>query len=62
MGQFECPEYVDDLMKSTIGFMTPVLISLAFLTTFLVGISNIITEKETKMKVLTFVHNLYKII
>lgn len=55
LSQFECPDYVDDLMKSTIGFLTPVLVSLAFLTTFIVGISNIITEKEAKMKVIYFV-------
>lgn len=37
-------------MKSTLAFLTPVLISLSFLVTFLVTISSIITEKENKMK------------
>nr|QUF59432.1 ATP-binding cassette transporter Abca3-like4 [Brachionus angularis] len=47
---FNCPEYINDLLKSYLSFLTPVLISLAFLVTFLVTISSIITEKETKMK------------
>ena len=51
---FDCPGYLDDIMKTSLSFFTPVLISLAFLVTFLITISSIIMEKETKMKVIIF--------
>nr|UOU03317.1 ATP-binding cassette subfamily A3-like 4 [Brachionus rubens] len=50
VGSFSCPEYVDDIMKSQMGFFTSLLISLAFMVTFLVTVSSIIAEKESKMK------------
>jgi hypothetical protein len=51
---FGCPDYLEDYKKTSLSFFTPVLISLAFLVTFLITISSIIMEKETKMKVVIF--------
>ncbi|CAF0704109.1 unnamed protein product [Brachionus calyciflorus] len=49
-GSFSCPAFVDDILKNQMGFMNSVLISLAFMVTFLVTVSAIISEKESKMK------------
>lgn len=49
--RYACPDYINDLLKSYLGFFTPVLVSLSFLVTFLITISSIIREKESKMKV-----------
>lgn len=39
-----------DPIKTMFSFMVPILISLSYLVTFIVNVSNIIIEKETKMK------------
>lgn len=39
-----------DYLKSIFSFLVPILISLSYLVTFIVNVSNIIIEKETKMK------------
>jgi len=49
-GQFSCPGFYSDLLITYFSFFVPVLVSLAYLATFIINVSNIIVEKETKMK------------
>ncbi len=47
---FDCPSYMDNLLKSTLKFIVPTLICLSYLSTFIISVGYIIAEKETKMK------------
>ena len=50
MSTYSCPDYEMDFLKTYLQFFPPVIASFAFLVTFLVTISSIIREKESKMK------------
>ena len=51
MHSFDCPGYITDSIKNQYSFIVILLAALSYLVTLLVIISNIIDEKETKMKV-----------
>jgi hypothetical protein len=52
--QLPCPAYVNDELKATFAFFITIIISIAFLFTFLKNLSDIIVEKQSKMKVLYY--------
>jgi hypothetical protein len=51
MAQFHCLEYENDIFKSRFSFFPLILICLAYIFTLIVNLGNIITEKQSKMKV-----------
>lgn len=48
--KYLCPGYTSDTLKTMFSFFVPCLVSLTFLSTFIINASNIIMEKESKMK------------
>lgn len=53
ISRFRCPDYVqsdDDYFKSSLSFLIPALISLSMLVSFLLNVSNIIDEKQARVK------------
>lgn len=49
-GKYLCPSYTSDTLKTMFSFFMPCLVSLAFLSTFIINTNNMIVEKESKMK------------
>jgi hypothetical protein len=49
--QLECPDYVEDYLKTEFKFFYPTIVMISFLVTFVLNVSSIIIEKETKVKV-----------
>lgn len=47
----DCPEYNENFLKTVLSFFIPMLICISYLVTFLLNVSSIIIEKETKVKV-----------
>ena len=50
LSKFDCPAYVDNILNSVLSFLATVLISLSFLTTFLITVTSIIEEKSSKTR------------
>jgi hypothetical protein len=50
--QFNCQEHNQDDLKSEFSFMVPLIIEFSFMFTLLINVGNIVTEKQTKMKVI----------
>ena len=50
----DCPEYKENFLKTVLSFFIPMLICISYLVTFLLNVSSIIIEKETKVKVNVF--------
>nr|QUF59431.1 ATP-binding cassette transporter Abca3-like3 [Brachionus angularis] len=46
----DCPEYFNDELKSSFGFIIPLIIEISFMFTLLINIGIIVREKQTKMK------------
>ena len=54
--QFNCPGYDNDLLKANMSLFPYILILVSYIFTLVVNLGNIITEKQTKMKVINYKH------
>lgn len=55
--QFDCPPFHRDELKSSFGFLPPLIIEIGFMFTLLINLGYIVREKQNKMKVM----NIFKI-
>lgn len=49
--EIDCPGYSENLLKTMFSFFIPMIICTSHLVSFLLTVSSIIIEKETKVKV-----------
>jgi hypothetical protein len=49
--EMNCATYNENYLKTWFSFLIPLIICVSFLVTFLLNVSSIIIEKETKVKV-----------
>lgn len=49
--KIDCPAYRENLLNAQLNFLIPMIICMCHLVTFLLNVSSIIIEKETKFRV-----------